>query len=118
MSTARVPKYCHHKGQNRGYVTVNGKVMYFPGPWKSRESEAGYRQFVNQWSVGGSQAISLTQTHTTPAEQAGITVAELCSGYLTYANGYFHASNRPHHITRRATTRTKPMYRPRSSSST
>jgi len=42
----RVPKYRKHTTRNLGFVEVNKKRKYFPGPFNSSESLAAYADFI------------------------------------------------------------------------
>src|ERR1035437_9662971 len=92
-STARIPKYCRHKGQNKGYVTLNGDVIYFPGPWNCPESQDAYRKLIGQWSLNGrrlpDEVASPATVAVAQASDASCTIAELCSTYLPHAERYY-----------------------------
>jgi hypothetical protein len=102
-STARLPKYCRHKAQNKGYVTLEGRVIYFPGAWGSAESKVGYDQLIAKWTLNGRRlsqeaAAPIPAPNASPSTPAspqapmvaeGCTVLELLDAYLPYAEGYY-----------------------------
>jgi integrase len=107
--TARLPKYCRHKAQNKGYVTLEGRVIYFPGTWGSPESKAGYDQLIARWTLNGRRlpqepapanppAPPVPSAHPAspaPVVAEGCTVLELLDAYLPYAEGYYVKDGKP-----------------------
>lgn len=65
-----IPKYCHHKARDLGYVTINGRVTYL-GPYNTPESLAAYYKLVAEYTAQGSRRKS----------DAPITVTELIVAY-------------------------------------
>ena len=47
----RPPRYLRHSARNLGYFRIDGKQIYFPGPWNSAESLAAYEEGLAEWRM-------------------------------------------------------------------
>src|SRR5262245_27203027 len=45
---ARTPKYRRHSTRDKAFVEFHGRRIYFPGPYKSRESLTAYTKFLRE----------------------------------------------------------------------
>lgn len=48
-----VPDYLLHKASGKAYVNIDGKVIYLPGEYESKESRAEYDRLVALWMLNG-----------------------------------------------------------------
>ena len=89
----RVPKYARHKARNKGYVRLDGRMIYLPGLYGSAESRAEYDRQVGLWQLNGRrlspetlnppQAMSITPgTTMLPAVSYAKTVDQLIEAFL------------------------------------
>ena len=46
-----IPKHCHHKHKNLGYVCLTGRTLY-TGPWRSPEAESENERLIADASLG------------------------------------------------------------------
>jgi hypothetical protein len=44
MPKRRPPAYLRHRTKNLGYSRVDGRQVYYPGPWNSAESLAAHEK--------------------------------------------------------------------------
>lgn len=73
----RTPKYCHHKGRNLAYITVDGKVIYL-GKFNSPESRDRYDAEILKWRAKH----GLAARHST-------TIGQLCLKFIEHADRYY-----------------------------
>jgi hypothetical protein len=79
---AREPGYRLHKPTGQAYVRLGGKMFYL-GSHGSEESRQKYARLKAEW---------LASRHSekfVPADSGGPTIAQVCLGYLDYAEGYY-----------------------------
>lgn len=84
----RAPKYRRHSTRDIGFIEFRGKRHYFPGGYRSVESQAGYKAFLRENVLADSPL---------PAQAdgpAGITIARLVLTYLEYAKQHYGESKR------------------------
>ncbi|MGC8559112.1 MAG: tyrosine-type recombinase/integrase, partial [Phycisphaerae bacterium] len=79
--TNRLPGYCHHKGSNRGVVTICGRDIYLPGAFNSRESKAAYDRIIGEYLAGGRMAPQSAGN--------GTTIAEVVNGYRLHCREHY-----------------------------
>lgn len=90
-----VPKYCCHKGRNKGYVRCtrilgSDKQHYFPGAYNSIESRAAYQRWILEHCVS-------------PEPEAVLYVSDLLATYRTYAEQHYKSNGdtrcaEPYHL--------------------
>lgn len=81
-TTAKLPRYRHHKARNLAVVRLNGKDHYL-GRYDSPESHREYNRLVGEWLARGRQIAS-------PIEgEPSISLAELIAAYLSYADEHY-----------------------------
>lgn len=89
----KIPKLCHHKGQERGYVTVGGKESYFDGHWP-REHQRPPQVILAQY-----EAFRLRYLECVPAERPKPvkcpSVGEVWEQYWVHATGYYVKHGKP-----------------------
>ncbi len=87
----RIPKHCHHKGTNQGYVRLGGRAHY-TGVWGLPETNDNYDRLIAEWLAAGRVAA-------VPAEsRAAYTIADLVADYWTYLESAFPNSKEPINI--------------------
>lgn len=103
--TNAVPGYLFHRARGVAYVNMNGKVIYLPGEYGSKESRAEYDRLIALWTLSGRQLpdqLAPAPTQPTAASilqaalpvlsgpvRTSLTVAELADAYLTYCESYY-----------------------------
>ncbi len=80
----RVPSYCHHKGSNRGVVTINGRDIYLPGEYNGTKSRRAYERLIGEYLSGG----RMVAGDLSPA-----TIAEVVNGYRLHCADYYRAND-------------------------
>lgn len=89
----RIPKLCHHKGQQRGYVTVGGRESYFEGHWP-REQVRPPHAILAQY-----EAFRQRYVESVPAERPKLvkcpSVGEVWEQYWIHATAYYQKHGRP-----------------------
>jgi hypothetical protein len=73
----RTPKYCHHKGRDLAYVTIDGREIYL-GKYGSPESRDRFDAEINKWRRRHDQA-ALRST----------TVGQLCLAFIKHAETFY-----------------------------
>jgi integrase len=97
----RTPKYRLHKPSGQAVVTLSGKDHYL-GRYGSTESKAEYDRLVGEWLAN----------HRQPAtESSDITVSELISRYLAFADTYYVKNGKPTSEARNLTYAFGPLRR-------
>jgi integrase len=80
--SSTTPSYCRHKPSNRGYATVDGSVIYFPGNFGTKKSRSAYDRLIGEYLANERRLPS--------ASTAGdITIAEVVAAYWTHCEGYY-----------------------------
>ena len=83
----RTPKLCHHKGIEKGYVTVAGKERYFQGRWPRKQKTPPaaiyqqYQRWCQQWEAARAE---MPQPVTSDPS-----IEELWLGYRRFAETYY-----------------------------
>jgi len=80
-NSLRVPSYRRHKPTGQAVVTINGKDIYL-GKWDTKASKTEYRRLIGEWLAGGGCLPT----------SSDLSVAELCLGFLRYAQAYYRVS--------------------------
>jgi integrase len=80
----RVPSYRCHKPTGQAVVTFDGRDIYL-GRYGTQASRSQYDRLIGEWLAGGRQF---------PKAEADLTVAEVASGYLRFAKGYYRTKDR------------------------
>jgi len=75
----KTPKMGHHKPTGQAYVRLNGQMLYL-GSWGRPQTTQRYHREIAEWIQRG------RCPKVTPSE---MTVMELCSKYLDYAQVYY-----------------------------
>ena len=78
---AREPGYCLHKPTGQAYVNLGGKVVYL-GQHGTDDSKERYSRIKAEWLVNRHSAKFTTNS-------SGPSLAEVCLGYLDYAEVYY-----------------------------
>jgi integrase len=81
----RVPKYRLHKPSGRAVVTLGHRVVYL-GKHGTADSRREYKRLTGEWMASAGNM---------PSPQNDTTVAELCAGYLKYAQSYYRKDGKP-----------------------
>jgi integrase len=84
-SSQRQPSYRLHKGSGLAVCTLNGRDFYL-GQYGTEESKAKYDALISEWLAGG---------RILPSTNGDLTVNEMLSAYLEYAEGYYVKNGRP-----------------------
>lgn len=88
LGTGKTPKYRRHRASGQAVVTIAGVDRYL-GPWKSKASNVEYDRLVGEWLAAGRPSHS-----TTPASGDDYTIADLCLGYLRFAERHYVKNGR------------------------
>jgi integrase len=78
----RVPSYRKHKASGLAVVSIRGKDHYL-GPWGTSSSKAEYERLIAEYQANQSTG------HSRGNDPADLTIAELCSRYVTHAEQYY-----------------------------
>ena len=81
----RIPKYCHHKGSNQGFVTLNGR-RYYCGKYNTEKSIKTYNRLIAEWIAG---------TLDSPVDKEQPTVAQCLAAYLQHCERYYRKAGQP-----------------------
>jgi integrase len=79
------PSYCRHKPSNRGYATIDGNVIYFPGNYGTRESRGAFDRLIGEYLANGRRLPNATS-----ADE--ITIAEIIAAYWKHCEWYYSAT--------------------------
>jgi integrase len=78
------PGYCRHKPNNRGYATIDGAAIYFPGNYGTAASRTAYDRLIGEYLANGRRLPS--------GGNDDVRVAEIIAAYWTYCQGYYSQS--------------------------
>jgi integrase len=84
-NSPRVPKYRRHKPSGQGVVTLDGRDYYL-GKYRSAASKEAYQRLTAEWLLNGGRMARQSEE---------ITVVELISAYLKFAEGYYLKDGKP-----------------------
>jgi len=87
LKKMKIPKYRKHSARNLGFVEVNRKRKYFPGPYNSQDSLAAYADFIKTIKT------DTTDTRPTP-EPEKLSVLFLVLRYLEWAKNRYLKNGR------------------------
>lgn len=93
LSKFRIPSYLHHKARNKGRSRVNGKDIYFPGVYDSKESRDAYRELVAR--LAGEHHERLKHLRGDEILRGECLVVELMADYLQHADSYYTTESEP-----------------------
>jgi hypothetical protein len=82
------PSYRLHKSSGQAIVVLSGKTVYL-GPFGSKSSREAYDRHLAEWLAAGRRLPSQQ-----PA-QSGISVVELTTAYLEFAQEYYRKEGKP-----------------------
>ena len=91
MSTVRIPKYCFHAPTGQAYVRIRGRTIYL-GKHGTAASREAYGKAIAEFSASRSKAAIANRVSATD-----LTIVELCSAYLDFAEGYYTKNGQPSH---------------------
>jgi integrase len=83
----RIPSYRLHKPSGQAVVTIRGKDRYL-GQYGSGPSRAEYDRLIAEYLANQSTG------HSTGTDPADLTIAELCSRYVGFAEAYYRKHGR------------------------
>lgn len=75
----RQPKLCLHKGTGRGFVRIEGRMIYL-GEYGSPECQREYLRILSEWAANG---------YRLPVDADDVYVAELLDRYLDHAEVHY-----------------------------
>ena len=85
--SVRIPSYRLHKASGQAIVTLGGHDRYL-GLFGSPASHSEYERLLAEWLSNGRRA-------STSAQAGTLTVSELLSGYLDFAERYYSRNGKP-----------------------
>lgn len=88
MSPVKPPSYRRH-ANNIGFVAINRKRYYFPGPYNSPESKKAYWDFLKA-NCGVEHVTQVTK----PKRRGGVLLTELADYFLEHAKSYYGSSKK------------------------
>lgn len=83
--------YCHHKGSNRAYTTVNGQKIWL-GPYGSDKSYVAYRRVLEEIAAKGKASDIVKAVEEPPREPL---IVELVAKFLDHAQRYHVKDGKP-----------------------
>lgn len=90
LSGSPVPQYRLHKPSGRAIVTLNKQDFYL-GEYGTEESKQAYNALISEWLANDRQPLG---KHKHPKSK-GLSLAELCLGYLKFAETYYQKNGQP-----------------------
>ncbi|MCA8943149.1 MAG: site-specific integrase [Planctomycetes bacterium] len=85
----KIPKHCHHRHTNQGYVRLDGETLY-TGVWGKPETDAKYDRLIAEWLASG----RVTQRTSASAYE----IRHLVADYWTHIQSYYANSKEPVNI--------------------
>src|SRR5689334_13959904 len=86
--SSQIPQHCVHRAKGRGYVRLNGRVIY-TGPWNSAAADQRYNQLVSEWLASGRRLPGIA------VAGPDYTIADLVADFWVHAEGYYKKDGQP-----------------------
>lgn len=89
----KLPKLCHHKHQELGYIWVKGKPVYFKGKWP-REQKTPPEDVQRQYKKACAELMKARSAEPVKVDNSP-TVAELYLAFYHWARSYYVKKGKP-----------------------
>lgn len=81
------PSHCHHRPTSRGYVRIDGKMLY-TGTWGTQAAKDEYDRLIGEWIANG-RKMPQDASNAVDGVNTGVSVNQVLAAFLLYARDYY-----------------------------